>query len=145
MANSKSSRVTILIACMALMLSGPLHAASLPIVVSPITAIPDKSNGRNNLDLFGALTNTSGVPDAITGVSTPGLHKVELLRWVRGLQEPQKLPLVLPPNAMTKLDPNGVFIRLPGLRPHVDEDQTFPVTLHFLHAPDAVIKVKLSK
>jgi hypothetical protein len=124
-----------------------------PVFVGPITSVPEKApsssygggNAGNAIDLFGSFANRGPTPDKITGVDVKGATRIEFVVWVRGLEMPEALPLELPPNKTVMLDPQIRFLRVLVTGAPAAPGGTFPVTFHFLHAPDVTVNAEMKE
>ena len=93
------------------------------------------------IDIFGPFVNGGGSADAITGVTSGSIKAANIVMWVRGNQMTRDFPLALPPKQPVALGPQTQFIRLYGVDKSYKEGESFPITFHFQHAPDATIDV----
>jgi len=91
--------------------------------------------GRTGI-VYLTVTDT-GVPDRLTGASSPVAAKVTLHETIddHGVMKMRSVAaLPVQPGAPLKLAPNGYHIMLEGLKQSLQPGQTFPVTLTFAHA-----------
>jgi copper(I)-binding protein len=92
-------------------------------------------------DIYGPLVNGGNTPEAVTSVTSPAGSAAGIVMWVRGNQMTRTLPLELPPGKPVALGPQTQFLRLYGLNKAYKAGESFPVTFHFQHSPDATIEV----
>ncbi|MBI1273786.1 MAG: copper chaperone PCu(A)C [Alphaproteobacteria bacterium] len=90
------------------------------------------------------LLNGGAEPDALTGASTPAaaeasLHEVIKDGDIARMREVQEIPLL--PGKPVALRPGGRHIMLFDVRQAYKAGDTFPLTLHFAQAGEAVVEV----
>jgi copper(I)-binding protein len=126
---------------------GSVSAQNSPISAGQLWAFPTRLPVPGNLtppgavDIYGAITNQNVVPDALVGISSPAGSKAQFVIWVRSFQLPNNLPLDLPGGKTVTLTSQTQFLRLTGGNANWKTGQSFPVILHFQHAPDAKVNV----
>lgn len=108
------------------------------------TAAPNPYNltPPGAVDIYGSLTNQGPLADAATGVTSPAGSEAVFVVWAKALQLTNPLPLTLPNGKITvTLGPETQFLRLTGGNASWKAGDSFPIILHFQHAPDVKVSV----
>lgn len=87
--------------------------------------------------------------DVLLEASTPLaervlLHGSKLVSGVRQMQ-PARAGIVIPADATLGMEPGHAHLMLAGLRRDLHQGETFPLTLHFAQAGEAVITVRVRR
>jgi copper(I)-binding protein len=127
-------------------------AQSGDIMIGHVWAYPTNTSATANkafggtpgdafVDVYGPFLNRGSVLDALVNVTGPAVGSARLVMWIRGSQIIGALPLSLMPGKPVALAPQSQFLRLYGSRRTLKVGDTFPITLHFRHAPDVTMDV----
>jgi copper(I)-binding protein len=96
------------------------------------------------------LKNTGQEADTLQSVSSPDAEKAEIHEHTQDAQgimrmRPVQGGLKIPAGGSVEFKPGGYHIMLFGLKHNLEEGQQLPLKLHFAHAGDLDIEVKVEK
>lgn len=126
-------------------LSGGEASSPAHVSVSKAWSRPTVHGAHSGV-VYLTLAN-EGAADVLTGIDSDvadvaEAHATEVVNGVARMR-PLGDGVPLPAGATVSFQPEGTHIMLMGLKHQLLPDSAFTLTLHFRHAPDAVVTVKV--
>lgn len=116
---------------------------------SPATPVGIAGEMPGDAPIALTIQNTGPESDTLVGGTSPVAARVDLhhTRLVDGQREMDLLAdgIPLPPGSTVILELGSSHLMLVGLREALVQGQTFPLTLHFAHAGDVTVTVRVRR